>query len=114
MLQKMEGITIMDTLRVLLELQRQFQETYKDKFHFSLHRIASAIMVEGGELWMASSGKWWSKKSHNKEEQMNELADILHFFLLYMIKRGITVDELFFAYRKKLAENYKRQESKVY
>jgi NTP pyrophosphatase (non-canonical NTP hydrolase) len=103
-----------DTLRVLLELQRQFQETYKDRFHFALHRVCTAMASESLELWAKSKGKWWSKKAHTKEEQLDELADVLHFFLLYMIKRGITVDELFLAYRKKLAENYKRQESKTY
>jgi hypothetical protein len=65
---------------------------------------------ESLELWAKSKGKWWSKKSFPKETQVEELVDVLHFFLLYMIKRGITADELFEAYKVKLAENYRRQE----
>ena len=103
-----------DKLEELLELQRGFQTTYKDRFHFVLHRVCTAMAAESLELWAKSKGKWWSKKAFPKADQLDELADVLHFFLLYMIKRGITVDELVLAYKVKLAKNYERQESKTY
>jgi hypothetical protein len=103
-----------DKLDILLELQAEFQRKYKDRFKFSLHRVCSAMASESLELWTKSKGKWWSKKAYSKEVQLDELVDVLHFFLLYMIKRGITSDELFVAYKKKLLENYKRQESGTY
>lgn len=100
----------MDYFNAMLRLQTQFQEKYKDKFHFSSHRVASAMMAESGELWGASGGKWWKKKKKTREEQIEEMADLLHFFLLFMIKKNISVKELYDAYVKKLAENYNRQE----
>lgn len=103
-----------DILETLLELQREFQETYKKRFHFKLSEVCTAMASESLELWAKSRGKWWSKKIYIKEEQLDELADVLHFFLLYMIKRNITADELDTAYKQKLAKNYQRQESKTY
>lgn len=103
-----------DILETLLELQREFQETYKKRFHFKLHEVCTAMASESLELWAKSKGKWWSKKAHTKEEQLDELVDVLHFFLLYMIKRDIFADELFVAYKQKLVKNYQRQESQTY
>jgi NTP pyrophosphatase (non-canonical NTP hydrolase) len=105
---------IRDYFEELLTKQAAFQEKYKDRFHFALHRVCTAMASESLELWAKSKGKWWSKKAYPKSVQLDELADILHFFLLYMIKRGITVQELFEAYCKKLEENYARQESGKY
>lgn len=103
-----------DKFETLLKLQTKFQEKYKNRFKFSLHQVCTALAAESLELWAKSKGKWWSKKSFPKEEQLDELADVMHFFLLYMIKRGITVEELFEAYKIKLDKNYKRQETKTY
>jgi hypothetical protein len=103
-----------DKLDILLALQTEFQEKYKKRFRFALHCTCTAMAAESLELWAKSKGKWWSKKAFPKAIQLDELSDVLHFFLLYMWKRGITTNELFEAYKKKLAENYKRQESGSY
>jgi hypothetical protein len=103
-----------DILETLLKLQREFQETYKKRFHFKLHEVCTAMASESLELWAKSKGKWWSKKVYTKKEQLDELVDVLHFFLLYMIERNITVNELDVAYKQKLTKNYQRQESKTY
>ena len=97
----------MNHLEEMLKLQKSFQEKFN--FHPSLHLIASAIMTEAGELWEASEGKWWTKKKHTDEERLEELVDILHFFLTYCVEIDISAKELFDRYTRKMSENYKRQ-----
>jgi len=97
----------MDYLDKMLKLQGEFQAKFA--FHPPLHRVASAIMTEAGELWEASEGKWWTRKKHTDEERREELVDILHFFLSYCVEMGISPRELFGLYARKLAVNYQRQ-----
>lgn len=92
----------------MLKLQKEFQDKYG--FYPELKDIASALTSEGIELWKASEGKWWSKKKYPHSYKVEELVDLLHFFLLYMIVEQITPEELFEAYCSKLKENYARQE----
>jgi phosphoribosyl-ATP pyrophosphohydrolase len=99
----------MDKLEEMLKLQNEFQDKYG--FKPPLHRIASAIMVEAGELWMGSKGKWWSKKKGTHKNRVEELVDIWHFMLVYMRTEHITPDEFFEVYKKKLQINYQRQET---
>lgn len=94
-------------LNLFLLMQRKFQNKFN--FHPPLKDIASAILHEGGELWEASEGKWWSKKKHSRKHKLEELVDILHFWLVYCIEYGFMAEEIFDAYASKLAENYKRQ-----
>jgi dimeric dUTPase (all-alpha-NTP-PPase superfamily) len=101
-----------DKLEEMLKLQNEFQNKYN--YHPQRHRIAAALMVEAGELWIGSKGKWWSKKRGTHKNRVEELVDIMHFFLLYMGADKITVYELYNAYCDKLKENYARQESKTY
>lgn len=96
------------SLNLLLKMQQKFQERFN--FHPPLHLLASAIMHEGGELWSVSSGKWWSKKKHKREEILEELIDILHFWLICCLEIDLTPEEILEVYSKKLKENYKRQE----
>jgi len=94
-------------LEEMLKLQKAFQEKFN--LHPSLHLVASAMMTEAGELWEVSGGKWWSRKKHNDEEKIEELIDILHFFLAYCVEVGISANDLFRKYSKKLSINYERQ-----
>lgn len=98
---------MMDMLKTILKLQREFQNKWG--FHPHLKDICSAMAAEAMELWAISGGKWWSKKKHSKEKQVEELVDILHFFLTYMVERDISAQELFIAYKQKLAINHQRQ-----
>jgi len=97
----------MDYLEEMLKLQRDFQEKFS--FHPPLHSVASAIMTEAGELWVVSEGKWWSKKKYTNDERMEELVDLLHFFLAYCVEIGISPKELYDRHVRKLSVNYKRQ-----
>jgi len=98
----------MDKLDLLFQMQQKFQNKYGFK-DIGLDRLASAIMAEGGELWKIGEGKWWSKKIYPREQKVEELIDILHFFLTACLEINITPQELLDEYSKKLAENYRRQ-----
>lgn len=97
----------MDKLEELFRLQMRFQQNFG--FWPELYKIISAMMAESGELWGKSGGKWWKKHNSTKEEQVDELVDILHFFLMACLELKMTPQELFDAYVKKLDVNYKRQ-----
>jgi hypothetical protein len=102
----------MDKFEEMLRKQKEFQDKYG--FHPELKSCIIAMLMELGELAEASQGKWWSKKNHTHEERLVETVDIWHFFMIYLIQEGITADEFFEAYIKKLDENYRRQESGTY
>lgn len=99
-----------DILSEMLKLQQEFQETFG--FYPPLKDIASAVMHEGGELWGASEGKWWSTKKETREHQVEEIVDIIHFVLQYSLQIGVSAQELYETYLRKLYENYERQERK--
>jgi len=103
----------MDKLKKMLELQKEFQAKYN--YHPPLHMWCSGLSAEASELWAISGGKWWRKIDLETEEmqkkRLEELADLLHFFLGYMNDANITVDQLFEAYKAKLKMNYERQEN---
>jgi len=97
----------MEILEEMLKMQKKFQDKYG--YYPPLHRVASAIASEAMELWQAGKGKWWSKKDYNRHDKVEEVVDILHFFLIACLELGISAQELFDEYSKKLAENYRRQ-----
>lgn len=103
---------MLDKLEEIFKLQKEFQEKYG--YFPALDKWASALMSEGGELWTASTdgkgqGKWWKKQADTREHQVEELVDILHFFLGACICLNVSPQELFDAYTKKLGVNYQRQ-----
>jgi dimeric dUTPase (all-alpha-NTP-PPase superfamily) len=105
----------------MFELQKGFQQKYKERFKFTKFLASIALLVESFELMLKTpfkgdkNYKWWSKKpvpSH--EERVEELVDVWHFFMNYMIKEKIEPEELFKVYLAKLKVNYERQESGTY
>lgn len=97
-----------DLLKEMLDMQDKFQNRFN--MHPPLADVASAIVAEaGGELWKAGGGKWWSEKKYSREEKAEEIIDILHFWLQACITVGLTAEEIFDIYSRKLAENYRRQ-----
>lgn len=110
-----------DMFDFVFELQNGFQQKYKERFKFTKFLSSIALLVESFELMLKTpfkgdkSYKWWSKKSvPSRKERVEELVDVLHFFMLYMIKEKITPEELFKVYLAKLKVNYERQESGIY
>ena len=111
----------MDYFEFMFELQSGFQKRYKEKFKFTKFLASVALLVESVELMLKTpfkgdkSYKWWSiKPVPVRAQRVEELVDVFHFFMLYMIKEKITPEELFKEYVRKLGENYKRQESGTY
>jgi len=111
----------MDMFEFMFELQSGFQKKYKEHFKFTKFLTSIALLVESMELMLKTefkgkhNYKWWSKKEvPDRAQRVEELADVFHFFLLYMLKEKITPEELFQIYIKKLAINYERQESGTY
>jgi hypothetical protein len=110
-----------DMFDFMFELQNGFQRKYKKRFKFTKFLASIALLVESLELMLKTefkgkhNYKWWSKKEIPPHEQrVEELADVFHFFMLYMIKEKITPEELFKVYLAKLKVNYERQESGTY
>jgi dimeric dUTPase (all-alpha-NTP-PPase superfamily) len=111
----------MDKFEEMLRLQKEFQDTYKGRFTFTKFRVSIAMLLEAVEVMEAQdfgdgkNFKWWSKKPlPSREERIEEMVDVFHFFMLLMLEDEVTVTEFFEAYKKKLAENYARQESNKY
>ena len=110
-----------DMLQFIFGLQCGFQNRYKERFKFTKFLTSIALLVESMELMLKTefkgkhNFKWWSKKEvPDRAKRVEELVDILHFFLLYMREEKIGPEELFKVYLAKLAENYARQESGTY
>ena len=100
------GKTMKDKLDELFRKQKEFQDVCN--LHPELKDICAALMAEGGELWGKVGGKWWKKHKTSTEEQIEELVDILHFFLTACLALHVSPKELFDSYCKKLDINYKR------
>lgn len=110
-----------DKFEDMLARQKEFQKKYKERFKFNKFLVSLAMLVESFELMLKTeykrkhNYKWWSKKEvPERPQRVEELADVFHFFMLYMLEEKITVNELYQEYIKKLEENYKRQESGTY
>jgi dimeric dUTPase (all-alpha-NTP-PPase superfamily) len=72
-----------------------------------------ALMHEVCELDDELNWKPWKNSqdlAQNSARRMDEMADILHFFLQLALDQGFTADDLFAAYGRKHAENRRRQE----
>jgi len=130
---KEEGILPMtDFLEEMLKIQKQFQD--KTGFDPLIHDLASAIMAEGGELWMGAGGKWWKTylehkgrwgsmspeeaikyikevESKNKENNEEEAIDILHFLLCVFIVLDMSSKRIHEKYCQKMGINLQRQDT---
>jgi dimeric dUTPase (all-alpha-NTP-PPase superfamily) len=99
-----------DIFKEMLRLQKEFQEKWGFK-GIEGWRIACAMAFEACELASDSGAKWWKKKVSTREERLEELIDLWHFMMHWMIENNVTPEEFFEMYKKKLAENYRRQEN---
>ena len=72
-----------------------------------------ALLHEVCELDDELNWKPWKNPrdlAENSSRRMDEMADILHFFLQLALDQGFSADELFAAYARKHQENRRRQE----
>ncbi|SRR5579884_39056 len=73
-----------------------------------------ALIHEACELDDEFNWKPWKNSQDleaNRARRLDETADLLHFLLQLALDQGFSADELFEAYRRKHAENRRRQES---
>jgi NTP pyrophosphatase (non-canonical NTP hydrolase) len=73
-----------------------------------------ALVHEACELEDELNWKPWKNPqdlTQNRDRRLDEMADILHFFLQLALDQGFTADEIFAAYARKHAENHRRQVS---
>jgi dimeric dUTPase (all-alpha-NTP-PPase superfamily) len=73
-----------------------------------------ALIHEACELDDELNWKPWKNSQDleaNRARRLDETADLLHFLLQLALDQEFSADELFEAYRRKHAENRRRQES---
>lgn len=121
-----------DYLAKMLEHQKEFQKM--TGFNPTIHDLASAIMAEGGELWLGSGGKWWKVylehqgkwgtmtpdeavayirkvEVQNKDNEEEEAIDLLHFLICVFIVLDMSSKRVYDKYCQKMGVNIKRQET---
>jgi NTP pyrophosphatase (non-canonical NTP hydrolase) len=117
------GGYVTDRLETLFALQNELTEMYhqhRPQGFYAQEPITRcttwtrALIHEACELEDELNWKPWKNVGDlqtNREHRLDETADILHFFLQLALDQGFTADEIFEAYKKKHAENRRRQES---
>ncbi|MGB9866901.1 MAG: dUTPase [Bacillota bacterium] len=106
----------MDRLNHMFKLQEQLNQMIREKWGLDfpkdvwVEKNALALMHEVMELLDETGYKWWKRKTEvSKERVLDELADVLHFFLSLCLALGVEPDEIYQAYVEKNAENFRRQ-----
>lgn len=106
-----------DKLERIFALQHKFDSELADRRGLTydmatwIQKESLAIISELAELLNEVNFKWWKNpKEIDREAVVEEIVDILHFFVSMCLKAGISADELFQAYIRKNEENFRRQE----
>jgi len=109
-----------DQLRELWRMQKALNErigvrtdgmSEEDKIKWTLN-YCRAMSQEVAELTDSVPWKWWAK--YQKFDDQNarvEVVDLFHFLISLAQVLGMSADDVFAAYVKKNAVNFKRQES---
>ena len=96
----------------LMDMQRQIMDHVPggDIPEKMAHQITCGLglMEETLEYLNSIGRKPWRPIPLPLEDQLEELVDILHFFLEMIIRSGFSWDEMVEAYRKKHTENLER------
>ncbi|MEW6243995.1 MAG: dUTPase [Bacillota bacterium] len=107
----------MDKLERIFALQRQFDEdlarrrglTYRPEVW--VQKEVLAMLSELAELLDEVNFRWWKDpRPIDREKVLEELVDLLHFFISTCLKMGFEAEDLYEAYVRKNRENFKRQE----
>lgn len=117
---------IAEGLQELFTHQREFQEKHgfdfwklppekrRDMFVRQLFAAMSELGEAGDEV-----NKWWKRGSKEpealsgkKEEILEEMVDVLHFYMGALLTLGCDGKDVAEAYLKKLELNHKRQQDK--
>jgi dimeric dUTPase (all-alpha-NTP-PPase superfamily) len=106
-----------DRLETIFRRQEQFQEELVQRRHLDfdqstwIQKQALALMVELGEVLEAAQFKWWKDPEPiDRQALVEELVDVLHFFVALCLACGVSADDLYRGYLAKNRENFRRQE----
>ena len=109
-----------DQLRELWQMQKALNERIgvnmegmsdEDKTRWILN-YTRAMTQEIAELNDSVPWKWWAKYQKFDEQNARvEVVDLFHFLISLAQVLGMSADDVFNAYIKKNAVNFKRQES---
>lgn len=111
-----------DRLDTLFALQTQLAQMYREKRPTGFYaqepitRCATwtrALIHEICEIDDELNWKPWKNPqdlAENRGRRLDEMADVLHFFLQLALDQGFSADDIFAAYLDKHAENQRRQE----
>ena len=109
-----------DMLKKIFHLQERFDRAVVEKrgINFSkedrIKKEDLAFMSKLGEILVEVNFKWWKDpKEIDRERLLEEIVDVLHFFVSMCLKAGIGPEELYRAYIRKNQENFARQEGRT-
>ncbi|HHW72120.1 MAG TPA: dUTPase [Firmicutes bacterium] len=106
-----------DMLREIFRLQESFDRAVVEHrdLKFSqeewIQKEVLAIISELSEILSEVNFKWWKDpKEVDRERLLEEIVDVLHFFVSMCLKASIGPEELYQAYVRKNRENFARQQ----
>jgi dimeric dUTPase (all-alpha-NTP-PPase superfamily) len=108
----------LDKLKSLFDMQEELDsfifKQHADKLPEDLHdwvlKYTVAIESEIDEIRRLIGWKWWKPKGEIPMEELHEEISDLWFFLIALTQRaGMSSDDIYKVYEKKLEENYARQ-----
>lgn len=109
----------LDKLEAIFERQKRFDAELERNRSLAytkaawVEKGALAMMCELAELVDEVNFKWWkNSREIDSAAVLEELADLLHFFVGTCIRLGFSAEELYAAYVRKNEENFRRQEGK--
>lgn len=107
----------MDMLREIFTMQKSLNDDIKNRRNLNftqeewIQKNILATISELSEVMDEVNFKWWkNQKPIDHASLLEELVDVLHFYVSMCLHAGIDADELFSAYCEKNAENYRRQQ----
>lgn len=106
----------LDRLEAIFERQRKFDTELEGNRGVAyttatwVEKGALAMMCELAEIVEEVNFKWWKNpREIDGRAVLEELADLLHFFVGTCIRLGFSAEELYAAYVRKNEENFRRQ-----
>ena len=111
---EIKGVNKQDSIQELFVLQKEIMEKVPggDIPEDMAHRITCGLgIIEETLEYLNSIGrKPWRPQPLSPDKRIEELCDILHFFLELILRSGFTWEQLVNRYKEKYRENLQRYE----
>lgn len=107
----------MDKLEHIFQLQEAFDSELSRRRNIDftdssvwVQREMIALLVEMGELLSEVNYKWWKDpKPVDRARVLEEMVDMLHFYVAACLRMGFSAEDIYKAYLEKNQENFMRQ-----